>query len=68
MHSRSQIIEQHSKVERGKSLDILKGKTDSGDHHPIHPGMQANFMVISMHVLTMDIELEILGNTIGAMI
>jgi len=50
MHSRCQIIEEHLEVEGSKALDILKGETSLEDHHPIHLGMQAHFMVIAMHV------------------
>lgn len=49
-------------MEISKDLDILKGNTPLEYHHPIHLGIQAYFMVTTMHVLTMDIELEIAGN------
>lgn len=62
MHSRHQIIEENLKVETNKALDILKGETPLGDHHHILPGMQTHFMIIGMHVLNMDIKLEIVGN------
>ena len=46
-------------AERNKDLDFWKGETPLGDHHPIHPSMEAHLMIISMHVLTMDRKLEL---------
>jgi len=56
IYSRHQIIKENLEVESSEAF--LKGETPLGDYHPIHPSMQAHFMVIAMHVLTLDIELE----------
>lgn len=45
--------------ERNTSLDTLKGKIPTIDLHPIHLGIHVHFIIIAMHVLTMDIELQI---------
>jgi len=52
-----QIIKEHLEVESNKSLGILKGETLSEYLHPIHPCIQERFMVINMHILTMETNL-----------
>jgi len=53
------------RISRAKMTCILRDETLSTDLHLIHPSMQRHFMVIVTHVLTMDIELKIVGQYHG---
>lgn len=55
-------------MKSSKDLDILKGELPLADLHLILPGIQTHSMVIVAHVLTMDIELKIVGNIAGVLI
>lgn len=66
IHSRQKFIIDHSKIDNNK--DTLKGETPSINIHPIHPFIQAYFLIIVIHVLIMGIELQIVRNIVGVLI